>query len=144
MQTFQNAYYKPIPRVKLRELLIDFVSASLDISDGLVADAGHLAKASHVGLDIDLVSINLSTAVRAWIDRQADPDQARIKLITAGDDYELLFTAKPAHTDKIQRAANELGVVLSRIGTVTSGDRVVILDPTGNEINIAKPGYRHF
>jgi thiamine-monophosphate kinase len=126
-------YLRPEPRLKLGVALRGVASAAMDISDGLVQDAGHFATASDVRLVIEAERVPLSDAVRHAI------VQERFSLadaLTGGDDYELLFTA-PANTCL---PANEL---ITCIGRVEAGEGVQVVDATGAAMVLARAGYRH-
>lgn len=85
-------YRLPEPRVDLREILRRHATAAADVSDGLVADARHIAEASGVGLLIDLDRIPLSGAAATWLEAQADVPASLLRLGTGGDDYEVVCT----------------------------------------------------
>ena len=122
---WEEAFLRPRPRFDLRETL-QGASASLDVSDGLVADAGHIAWASGVGLDIELHRVPFSDTCRRWMGGSTD---RAVRLITAGDDYEVLWTADSSKA--------------VRIGTVREGRGVRVLDGEGAEVPIAKAGWSH-
>jgi thiamine-monophosphate kinase len=86
-------YTLPQPRLELRDALRAHATAACDVSDGLVADAGHIARASGVGFTLDLELLPLSPAARRWLADQPDSAGALLRLATAGDDYEVLCTA---------------------------------------------------
>ncbi|MEP3891741.1 MAG: thiamine-phosphate kinase [Hellea sp.] len=137
---FEEAYYRPEPRLLFRKALRQYANACADISDGLVADARHVSKASGVGFSIDADKIPLSSAAGAWLSGQEDEDAAFKALITAGDDYELVFTASPREATQIRQAAKTIGMRLSKVGavvkgggvSVTSGGAPMIFDKTGH------------
>lgn len=85
-------YRMPEPRVDLRETLRRHATAAADVSDGLVADARHIAEASGVGLLIDLDRLPLSGAAATWLERQPDVGASLLRLGTGGDDYEVVCT----------------------------------------------------
>ncbi|WP_068876966.1 MULTISPECIES: thiamine-phosphate kinase [unclassified Phenylobacterium] len=85
-------YRMPEPRVDLRETLRRHATAAADVSDGLVADARHIAEASRVGLLIELDRLPLSGAAATWLERQADVGASLLRLGTGGDDYEVVCT----------------------------------------------------
>jgi len=113
-----NRYRLPRPRLDLIEPLRDQASACADISDGLVADAGHIARASGVALRLDLDRMPLSSAGVAWLADQPDRRQGLMTLATSGDDYELVITAPPG-------ASERLG--LKVIGVIEAGEGVRVL-----------------
>jgi thiamine-monophosphate kinase len=110
----------------------------VDVSDGLVADLGHVARASGVKIVLDAATIPRSAALRAfWGDEVA----AIIRAATAGDDYQIAFTA--ADHDGVMTAAREAGVMVTRIGAVQVGDGVEML-LEGRPLDLPRTGYRHF
>ena len=110
-----------VPRLDLREKLRKFASAAADISDGLVADAGHLARASRMGLRLDLAKLPMSVQAQGWADSQDDPAQARLRLATAGDDYELVCTVKAEQAESF--GLTVVGEILPSGLEVCFGDR---------------------
>lgn len=140
---FEDAYYRPEPRLLFRKSLRQYASACADISDGLVADAGHVAKASGVGFHIIADKIPLSSPAGAWLSRQKDQDEAFKTLITAGDDYELVFTARPENAAQIRQAAKTFGLRMSRIGKAVKGEGVSVMSD-GEPMTIEKAGHTHF
>ncbi|HEY3695659.1 thiamine-phosphate kinase [Phenylobacterium sp.] len=85
-------YTLPQPRLDLRDALRARATAACDVSDGLVADAGHIGRASGVALAIDLDRLPLSPAAGRWLDAQPDRARALVRLATGGDDYEVVCT----------------------------------------------------
>jgi len=123
----------PSPRLDLREGLRAHAHACADISDGLIADAGHVAKASGVRLKLDLDRMPISAAAEAWLATQANHAAARLRLATGGDDYELLLTASPDH-------AARLGLPV--IGEVRAGEGVEV-HAGGRILDPGAGGWRH-
>jgi thiamine-monophosphate kinase len=109
-------YRLPMPRLALGEALAGQASAGMDVSDGLLIDADRLAAASGVGLAIDLGLMPVSPAALGVAGNSTD---ARLRLATAGDDYELLFTAPPGVGVPALAALAKTPV--TRIGTVVAG-----------------------
>jgi thiamine-monophosphate kinase len=138
-------YRRPRPRVQLGLRLAGLASAAIDVSDGLVADLGHLAKASAHDAIIEAGRVPFSDAARAAF--ALNPDLMKVAL-TGGDDYELLFTAPSTAADDIEGLSKELDLALTRIGQMgadgeDAGDVRVIGDD-GREMTFAEAGYRHF
>ena len=127
-------FRRPEPRLALGRALIGIASAAMDVSDGLLIDADRMAQASGVALAIDLAAVPVSDAAAARCPTLAD----RIALTTAGDDYELLFTAPPG----IDVAALSGRIAVTRIGTVTAG-RGVRLANQGVDVTPARLGWEH-
>lgn len=117
-------YRVPTPRTAFAAAVARFASASMDVSDGLLGDAAKLARASGVRLAIDPGAIPLSEAGAAWRDAQADRSAALARLAGGGDDYEILLTAPAQARAALREAADEIGLRLTRIGTVTAGEGV--------------------
>ena len=131
-------YRLPEPPVSFGPALLDLASASVDVSDGLIADLGHVAQASGVRIAIEAERIPRSAPLRAF---WGDGIEAIIRAATAGDDYQIAFTADPAREDQVRAAAKDVSV--TRIGTVLAGQGVE-LTHKGQPVSVAKPGYRHF
>lgn len=118
----------------------NFAGAAIDVSDGLIADLGHLARASGVEILIDADSIPRSDALRAF---WGDEDGAVIRAATAGDDYQIAFTAPPSTRETVSKAANDCSILVTRIGSVGPGEGVQ-LHRQGRILPVSRPGYRHF
>lgn len=128
-----DRYRLPRPRVDLREALRAHATAAADVSDGLIADAGHIAKASGVALSLDLDRMPLSAQAQAWLKIQPDRAAALVQLASGGDDYEIVCTA-PA------QAAQAMGLAV--IGEARAGRGVsVIVD--GRPVDPGPGGWRH-
>jgi thiamine-monophosphate kinase len=126
-----DRYRLPNPRLDLRDSLRGGATAAADVSDGLVADAGHIAEASGLGLHIDLDALPLSPAARQWLEAQADRAAALTRLATGGDDYEVVCAANGAAPDGF-----------TAIGEMTAGSALEIrLD--GVRLDVAQGGWRH-
>lgn len=131
---------RPTPRVAAGIALREFASACIDVSDGLVADLGHVAAKSDVGIEIDALELPASPALLALFD--ADD---RITLQAAGgDDYELAFTVPPSRVADMQRDLARLGCGAARIGRVVAGQGVRLLDADGASIALHRSGWDHF
>jgi thiamine-monophosphate kinase len=134
-------YRVPSPRLKLGRALRGIATAALDISDGLVADLAHLAMSSRVRMVVDAARVPLSPALRQLWGSSADAIE---RAVTAGDDYEIAFTAPPSQRNAIANAAAASGVSVTEIGRVEAGEGVVLRDADGREIPIARGGFTHF
>jgi thiamine-monophosphate kinase len=88
-------YRLPEPRLDLRAALRRSATAAIDVSDGLIADARHIAEASGVRLQIDLNRLPLSGAAATWLEREPDIPARLLRLGSGGDDYEVLCTVPP-------------------------------------------------
>jgi thiamine-monophosphate kinase len=135
-------YRRPMPRVAFAEPIRDLATAAIDVSDGLVADLGHLAAASGVALEIDLGTLPMSTAGLAWLDGRVDPEDARLQLATGGDDYEIAFTARAGDEGDLRRAAERQHLRLTAIGRVVAGTGVTVRSG-GSVVAVGQPGWTH-
>tara|TARA_R110002124_G_scaffold188071_2_gene355331 strand:+ start:488 stop:1477 length:990 start_codon:yes stop_codon:yes gene_type:complete len=135
-------YRTPMPRVAFAEQIRDLATAAIDVSDGLVADLGHLATASGVALEIDLGTLPVSAAGLAWLDGRVDAEDARVQLATGGDDYEIAFTARAGDEDELRRAAERQHLRLTTIGQVVAGTGVTVRSG-GRVVAVGRPGWTH-
>ena len=133
-------YRMPEPPVVWGPALREVASAAVDISDGLVADLGHLATASSIKIEIDAASVPRSEMLRAF---WGDECGAIVRAVCAGDDYQIAFTVGAAREDDIRAAAASAGIAITRIGTAKAGEGVALLHH-GSPLSIPRPGYRHF
>jgi thiamine-monophosphate kinase len=136
-----DRYRLPQPRLNLGARLAGIASAMMDISDGLVADLGHLCDASALAGVVEAARVPLSPATQAALAR----DPARLaSVLGGGDDYELLFAAPAAAAPSLAAIARETGVRVTPIGRLEAGSGVRVLDRAGHEIALAVKGYEHF
>jgi len=131
----------PDPRTVLGPLLSGIAHAMIDVSDGLLADLGHICETSRVRGRVELASLPLSPAARAIV--ASDP-AIRTRLAAAGDDYELLFTAPADATEAIIDLSSRLGVPVTAIGKVEPGSGAILVGADGRMIPAEQTGYRHF
>ncbi len=134
-----SLYLAPFVRPECAEIVARFASASMDVSDGLVADAAKLAAASGVAIRIAANDIPLSIPAQRWAYNGGDFR----KLITGGDDYVVLFTAPQAVREAIEAAEGGRALRLSRIGAVEAGEGVTVVDLEGKVIPSPEGGYTH-
>jgi thiamine-monophosphate kinase len=131
----------PEPRTELGPRLAGIAHAMCDVSDGLVADLAHICEASLVGATLALPRLPLSPAAQRLV---AGAPDLPARLATAGDDYELLFTAPPEASGRILALSAELRLPVTAIGTIEHGGGVRLVDAAGKAVPIAAAGYRHF
>ena len=132
--------YEPTPRVSLGQALRGLATAAIDVSDGVLADLGHICKLSGVGATVELAAIPLSPIGA----KHVASDAGRNAIVAGGDDYELCFTAHPNSRESIADLAKMLGVPLTRIGQVKRGKGVSLAGPDGKPVKIDGRGYDHF
>ncbi|WP_434626991.1 thiamine-phosphate kinase [Chromobacterium sp. CV08] len=128
----------PEPRLALGAALLPLAHAAADVSDGLMADLGHILSASGVAGEVWADSLPSHPLLEA--DRLAYLDC----LAAGGDDYELVFTAPTAKRDRIEAAAAACGCRATRIGRVLDGQGGRLLDAAGQTVKLHKEGYDHF
>jgi thiamine-monophosphate kinase len=138
----EDRYHHPRPRLGLGIALRAHATACADVSDGLAADAGHIAAASAVGLRINLEQVPTSAAASAWLELQDDPIAARLALVTGGDDYELVCTVPADQREAFMSKAAALGIEVTVIGQVVPAPGVS-LSWRGDIQNIRTLGYQH-
>ncbi|WP_182335285.1 thiamine-phosphate kinase [Stenotrophomonas acidaminiphila] len=127
---------RPMPRLALGLALRSCAHAAADVSDGLLADLGHIASRSGVAAMLQADAVPLSAALRTALGDAAALDCA----LRGGDDYELCFTAAPERRQAVQALAADLALPLARIGVITEGRGVHCEGDAG----AGRSGYRHF
>ena len=127
----------PDPRVELGPLLAGIAHAMIDISDGLLADLGHICETSHVAAIVELGRLPLSPAARLVV--EAEPG-VRPRF----DDYELLFAAPADAAERIAALSSRLGLPITMIGRIEAGAGARLVDAAGQIIPVEAVGYRHF
>lgn len=120
-----------------------FATAAIDISDGLSGDLRHICEESHVGAEIDLSTLPLSTACRAYATaRKLNPVDLAL---TGGEDYELLFTVSPRQRLRLEQTALKQGFPLTCIGKIHPFRYgIQILFPYGRRHRLVNTSYQHF
>lgn len=131
---------RPEPRVATGLALRGIASACIDVSDGLLADLGHVCAASGVGAELDAGALPLSSALTANFNAGA----CRQFALAGGDDYELCFTVPPGCEGRVASALAVAGCSATRIGRIVAGSGVRALDAGANEIEMAHAGWEHF
>jgi thiamine-monophosphate kinase len=134
------ALHQPQPRVELGLALRGIASSAIDISDGLLADLGHILEASRAAAEIDWMLLPVSPVLRAYPDRAEGMRCA----LSGGDDYELCFTAPDCRHAEIVDIGARLGLPLTRIGKVVAGQGCIVHDADGNRLDLESGGYDHF
>jgi thiamine-monophosphate kinase len=131
---------RPQPRVALGRALRGIAHAAIDVSDGLVADLGHICERSGVAATIEWEALP-KTAVAQ---RYAGHPLVRQAVLAGGDDYELCFTASPQQAGGVLDAASVAATAVTRIGRIREGAGVSVLDAAGHRLLLERVGYDHF
>lgn len=142
-QEMARRHHQPSARLRLGQELAhrQLATASIDLSDGLLADLGHILDASGVGARIDAATLPLSTTFRAVLAGEA----GLLELALAGgEDYELLWSAPPAAAAALAALGAELELELTCIGEVVAEAGLKVFDGAGRELLLPRIGYNHF
>ena len=135
-----DRYRRPRPRIGLASLLRDHSSAAMDVSDGLLGDATKLLAASNVGGVIEAAAVPLSEAARHVL--EADPLSLE-RVLTGGDDYEILCTIPAEKWEPFAAGAAALEIAVAAIGRVTGEGALQVLGPHG-PLSFTRLSYTHF
>ena len=135
-----NCFYRPEPRLAFAAASRRLISSAIDISDGLYADSGHLARASGLALQINAHELPFDGIVTEL----TDPAQRVDAALFGGDDYELAFTAAPGVEASLFRIASELDLAITCIGSVSAGTGVTVQDEQGIVKLDGRHSFDHF
>ncbi|MCY1311534.1 Thiamine-monophosphate kinase [compost metagenome] len=115
-------------------------TACVDVSDGLLADLGHISSRSDVGAQVDIDALPASDALMATFD-----EATRVPLqASGGDDYELCFTAPTDARAGVDAVSSQLGLRITRIGRIAAGEGVQAVRADGRPWSPSRRGYDHF
>jgi thiamine-monophosphate kinase len=131
----------PEPRTELGPRLCGTAHAMIDVSDGLLADLGHICETSGTAAVVEMARLPLSPAARAVVESSRD---ILPRLAAAGDDYELLFATPAGATEAIVALSALLQIPITEIGRIEAGAGVRLVDDDGRTIPVEATGYRHF
>jgi thiamine-monophosphate kinase len=136
-----DRYLAPRPRTTLAEAVGRWASAAMDVSDGLAGDLAKMMAASGTGAVVRLAEVPLSAAAQAALNTDA---VLRQRIMTGGDDYEILLACAPDDLPDLSAAASLAGVPLAVIGEVSAGGATRFLDAAGAEVSFGAGRYEHF
>ena len=137
----------PTPRVALGTALRGVATSSIDISDGLAGDLGHILKASGVGAEINTDVAIMLIAARAgidWDNGQFDAKKQLGMVLSGGDDYELAFTAPPAARQAVQAASASSQTPVTRIGVIQNEPGLRLVNGRGLPVDGQFASFNHF
>jgi thiamine-monophosphate kinase len=132
-------FSRPTPRLREAGILMAYASSCIDISDGLVADLGHICESSGVAASLNIDTLPISTGLRGYAGQQA-----LTYALNGGDDYELCFTVAAHQAQELERSFQQQGLQCSPIGQVIDGAGVHCVDAKGNTRTMLRSGYEHF
>ena len=139
-KALEDRYRLPLPRTALGPRLVGIARAAADVSDGLLADVGHIAAASRLAVHIERDRVPLSAAAR----RALIVDPALWSgVLGGGDDYELVIAVPPRRQAALQAAARAAGIKVTRIGCFVAGKGVQLI-VAGRTTRAPRAGYVHF
>ena len=130
----------PTPRVAAGQALRGLASSAIDISDGLLADLGHVLNLSQVSATINIENVPTSDAMQASLDFE----QRLPFVLNYGDDYELLYTVADSNKSMLDIKLRQYGVEASCIGQIKSGDGNIELLHQGEKFAFEHKGFEHF
>jgi thiamine-monophosphate kinase len=133
----------PVPRLALGRALLEegLATAAIDVSDGLIADIGHIAETSGLAARIEAAAVPLSAAAGRAVAQSAD---LRAAIFGGGDDFELAFAAAPEAAEALAALAVRLDLPITRIGVLTDGEGVRLVDESGDQVPLSSAGWTHF
>ncbi|AJQ96801.1 thiamine-phosphate kinase [Gynuella sunshinyii] len=131
----QACYLRPYPQIPLGVFISEFATAAIDISDGLLADLGHILDQSNVGAELQLDALQLDQRFCQWV----EPSRQLEWALTGGDDYQLCFTCPPEHRSRLSQAP----VPLQVIGEITT-HKQLRCRLHGKAVQFDHTGYQHF
>ncbi|MDP3307816.1 thiamine-phosphate kinase, partial [Methylotenera sp.] len=140
LNQIENALHTPQPRVALGQALHGVANSAIDISDGLLADLGHILKASKLGAIIRLDQVPISDTVH----KNLHLKQVKNMVLAGGDDYELCFTAPSNQHAEIANLSKTLNLALSHIGQITANTDLIVRGLDNEILDIKETGFDHF
>jgi thiamine-monophosphate kinase len=138
---FLNKYYKPDVQIKLVDQLLKFSNSSIDISDGLFADLEKMINNQNVNYEIHLDKVPISKQMEMLLKKHRFQ---KIKMISNGDDYQILFTASKNKLRIIKSISKKLKLKITKIGTILpSSHKSSVIDQKGRVLGVINKGYVH-
>lgn len=142
LTTLVEHYRRPRPQVAFASVIRELATASIDVSDGLIADLGHIAETSQVRIVIALERLPVSLAAQAWLEGRVDAQDDRLQLATGGDDYEIAFTVRRSDEARLRHWAEQTHVRVTAIGEVKEGQGIEVRF-NSSAIAVETPGWSH-
>ncbi len=140
LRSFMARYRRPEPRVRLAEVLRQYASAAIDVSDGFVRDLTRLCTTSGIAADIDAHMVPISNAARMLVNAN---EVSLGRLFTGGDDYEIIACVPSYLQNEFEIAAEKVGESITRIGTLREGRGVQIKGSGEQPMEFESSGWDH-
>lgn len=140
---FESAYWRPEPCFPYHDILTRYANASADISDGILADVGHIVNLAHACATLNFDALPFSIGAESWADSQDNPTSAKQALASFGDDYGVVFTSDAKNRQAIFDRARQAKLKLTLVGSVLAGEGAVCLDVSGESMDWQQKGYLH-
>jgi len=138
---FINKYYQPDIQIRLANKLFNFANTSIDISDGLIADLDKLINRQNLSYQLNVNKIPISSHLLNLINSKKI---IKSKIISNGDDYQVLFTASPDKSRIITNISKKLSIKITKIGKINpGGKKTSVIDQKGRQIVIKNKGHIH-
>lgn len=133
----------PEPRVEFAQAVSAYARCAIDVSDGLLADLGHIISASHCGARLELDALPLSEAfLSVYTNNSEDVDL--LNVLSGGDDYELCLTVNPELEYEFKQISQSFNLRLTKIGQITDSGSIECIDQQGRLVDFTTAGYQHF
>jgi thiamine-monophosphate kinase len=139
-QALIDRYRRPQPRVALKNALVEYAHAAMDVSDGLVGDVTKMLQLAELGATIEASAIPLSPAAQTLV---AAERGLLARALTGGDDYEIVCAVPDDACEKFVAAAREANVAVTRLARIEAGTEVRFLDDEGRAMFFAQPSWSH-
>ena len=138
---FAQKYYLPDIQIKLTKKLLNFANSSIDLSDGLIDDLSKMINNQNLSFSLNENKIPISKNLLKIIKMKK---MKKIKMVSNGDDYQILFTASNDKSRIIAQTSKNLGIKISKIGEIVSKNKKsIIIDEKGKQIALNSNGYVH-
>ncbi|EGR0635545.1 thiamine-phosphate kinase [Vibrio vulnificus] len=139
-QALEKAHYMSMPRILAGQALVGLASAAIDISDGLIADLGHILNRSQVGVSLDVSKLPISSELLSFL---TERETALQYALTSGEEYELCFTVPEEARGTIESALAHVGCKVTCIGQIRPYGFFELHDD-GTKLNWDLSGFDHF
>ncbi|MDA3869396.1 MAG: thiamine-phosphate kinase [Gammaproteobacteria bacterium] len=134
---------RPMPRVEFAQRVAEHCACAIDLSDGLIADLGHILKASHCGARVYFDRLPVSPEFRECMVHLDGFDFNRM-ILSGGDDYELCMVTSEKNESALFSLAESMDLLLTCIGEIDSSEALTVISSNGESMELTATGYQHF